>query len=295
MSGTVELGLLPAFVEVVRQGSFTGAADALRLPKSTVSRHVARLERGLGVQLLVRTTRRLRLTEAGEAFFPRAASAVEGVEEAVRALGEREEEPRGRLRVSAPNDLGVMLGGAVADFAAAYPRVRVELSLTGRRVDLVGEAFDCALRASGSLEDSSLVARRLMTTEMGLFAAPDLLQRLGSPRTVDALAERPCVLFRPQGETVAWRLHGPEGERTVEVRGPVAADDFRVVRELVARGVGIGLLPELAFDAATEPLERVLPSWRGPGSALYFVYPSQRHVPAKVRAFRDFLVDRLAA
>ncbi|HEY8427667.1 MAG TPA: LysR family transcriptional regulator [Sandaracinaceae bacterium] len=295
MRATIErLELLPAFVEVVRQGSFTAAAARLGIPKSSVSRRVSRLERELGVALLVRTTRRLRLTEAGADLYEEASSALRRLDEAARALAERQGTPRGLLRVTAPVDLGHdFMGRLVASFVERYPSVRVEVSLTNRIVDLVGEGFDCAIRAGGVGDSAALVARRLGGSELGLFAASRYIERRGMPERVQDLARHDCVVFRAHGNTRTWRLRGPRGEESVEVRGVVGTDDFTFVRAVVRAGAGIGLMPLACTDPCRDVSElvRVLPDYSVAAGVAYFVYPRARHVPAKVTAFREHVVE----
>jgi len=290
--GTIDLGLVPAFVEVVRQGSFTKAAAELGLPKSTVSRRVSRLEEELAVQLLLRTTRQLRLTEAGERFYARVAPVVERVEEAARALAEEREEPHGLLRISIPPDFE-RLPELVTTFVARYPRVRVEVSAAARFVDLVAEGYDLAIRG-GQLRDSSLIARRLSGVEMQLFASHDYVARRGAPASVEALADHDFVVFRPQHGASALTLNGPDGVERVEVTGPVAADDLLFIRGAVLAGAGIGILPRYIFGEDRERVVRVLPSHCvAQSAALHLVYPAARHVPARVRAFRDHVLESL--
>lgn len=286
------MALVPAFVEVVRQGSFTAAARVLDLPKSTISRRVSRLEDELGSPLLVRTTRKLRLTEAGEAFFARVASAVEQVEEAARLVTEQQDAPRGLLRVTVPVDVE-HVGSLITRFAARYPELRVEVLATGRRVDLVGEGVDVAIRA-GVLADSGLVARKLAGVEFRLFASELYLSRAGEPRSVDELAEHECVLFRPHHGVAHWTLLCPEGEKRLEVRGQIGADDLLFIRQAVIAGAGIGLLPWHVFTDAHPTVRRVLPEVATPYGGVHLVYPSVTHLPAKVRAFRDFMVEHAA-
>jgi DNA-binding transcriptional LysR family regulator len=291
MRGTIEqLELLPVFVEVVRQGSFTAAAAHLGLPKSTVSRRVARLERELGATLLARTTRQLRLTDAGADLYEEAAPALDRLEAAARALSERQRTPRGPLRVTAPVDLGHdPLGEMVASFVHRHPAVTVEMVLTNRVVDLVREGLDCAIRAGSVTDSSGLIARRLGQSDLGLFASPAYVERRGVPERIEDLARHDCVLFRAQGGRARWSLQGPAGEESVEVSGRASADDFTFVRALVRAGTGIALMP-LVGEPLGE-LRRVLPTHAARGGAVYFVYPRSRHVPAKVSAFRDHVVD----
>ncbi len=291
MSGTIErLELLPVFVEVVRQGSFTAAATQLGLPKSTVSRRVARLERELGATLLVRTTRQLRLTEAGADLFEDAAPALDRLDEAARSLRERQRVPRGTLRITAPIDLGHdWLAEVITTFVERFPAVRVEVNLTNRIVDLVGERFDCAIRAGRLRDTTTLVARKMGGSRFGLFASPQYLARRGVPEALADLATHECVLFRASECRSTWKLDGPSGEEPVEVRGLVSADDFSFLRSAVRAGAGIGMLPTVGLDL--DELVRVLPAYSVEGGAAYFVYPRARQVPAKTLAFRDHVLE----
>lgn len=292
MRGTIDLGLVPAFVEVVRHGSFTKAAKVLELPKSTVSRRVSRLESELGAQLLLRTTRQLRLTEAGETFYARVAPVIEGVEEAARAVAEQREEPRGVLRISVPPDFE-RLPELVTSFVTRYPEVRVEVTAASRFVDLVAEGYDLAIRA-GQLRDSSLIARRLSRVELQLFASHDYVARRGEPASVEQLAAHEWVLFRPQHGANVVPLEGPDGTHRVEVTGAIAANDLLFIRGAVLAGAGIGVLPRYIFGDDRERVVRLLPAYCvASGGAVHLVYPAARHVPARVRAFRDHLLESL--
>ncbi|MFK7990023.1 MAG: LysR family transcriptional regulator [Sandaracinaceae bacterium] len=291
MSGTIDLALIPAFVEVVRRGTFTAASASLGLPKSTLSRRVSRLEKELGVQLLVRTTRQLRLTDVGRVFYDRVAPTLEAVEDAAREVSEVDGEARGHLRVAAPQDMGELLAEFILEFTRSHPEVEVELRLSGEVVDLVAEGFDVALRA-GRLPDSTLVARRLATGVMRLQASAAYLEEAGTPKTLADLASHACVLFRAREGVQKWRLDGPNGPEEVDVRGAISADDYRAVAGVVRAGGGIGLLPSIA---GSEGLACVLPEYSLAGGGLYLVYPGARHVPAKVRAFRDFCVAEFKA
>ncbi|HEX2572634.1 MAG TPA: LysR family transcriptional regulator [Polyangia bacterium] len=290
-----DLNRVAIFVRVAEAGSFTAASATLGLPKSSVSRSVLQLENELGVRLLQRTTRKLALTDAGRAYFERARAALADLEGATAAVAADGTEPRGTVRITAPVDAGTtLLADLVTRFVRQYPRVQVELSLTARRVDLVAEGFDLALRA-GRLDDSTLVARRIGTTDVGLYAAPEYLDRRGRPGTIADLAEHDCVLFRAQGGRATWSLEGPQGEETVEVTGAIMADDLSFVLRAVLAGGGVGLMPIfLCAEPATRgELVRLLPSYAFHGAALHVVLPSAQHVPARVALFRDFLIAHL--
>jgi DNA-binding transcriptional LysR family regulator len=283
------------FTRVVETGSFTAAAVALSLPKSSVSRRVARLEQDLGVRLLQRTTRRLTLTDAGQRFFDRARGAIAGLEEAAAAVREQGGEPRGTIRLSAPADSFILgLGTAIAEFVRRYPRVQVELTLTSRLVDLVGEGFDLAVRAS-VLHDSSHIERRIGQSEAGLFAAPAYLRRRGRPKALAELAQHDCVLFHVRGGRARWQLSGPNGDESVEVHGAISADEMGFLVQAASAGAGIGLFPLEVVHGVVRGRELVpvLPEYRFRSAALSLVLPSSVFVPSRVALLRDHLVGVL--
>ena len=296
----MDLNHVAIFARVVELQSFTAAAKQLRLPKSSVSRTVARLEDELGVRLLQRTTRTLHLTEAGQAYYERARVALTGLDEAASAATNLSAEPRGTVRMSAPADAGILnLGDVMARFVRKYPLVHVEISFSSRFVDLVAEGFDLALRA-GKMADSSLVARKIGSDALGVFASPAYVRRRGRPKTVAELASHDCILFRGMHGKSDWLLTGPRGEERVTVRGPLNADEVAFLQQAVTAGVGIALLPmigvRLAAAGGAQPMPvRLLPEYSMGGSSLHVVSPSTRFQSASVIAFRDFLVGELSA
>jgi DNA-binding transcriptional LysR family regulator len=284
------------FLRVVDERGFTAAAKALGLPKSSVSRSVALLEGELGARLLLRSTRAVKLTEAGAAFYERASRGLAGVEDAAAAVADLQTAVRGVIRITAPADMGVaVLEPALARFARRHPEVHVEAVLTGRMVDVVEEGFDLALRA-GAVRDGALVSRKIGQVGSGLYASPRYLRRAGTPAGVADLAGHRCVLFRASRGRATWTLRGPGGEAAVEVGGPVAADDYGFVRRAVLSGVGIGLIPTLFCerDLTRGRLVRVLPGHVSPGPAVHLAHASARYVPHRVAVFRDFLVETLS-
>jgi DNA-binding transcriptional LysR family regulator len=291
----MNLNEIAVFARVVELGSFTRAAEQLGVPKSSVSRAVARLEERLGVRLLARSTRALRLTDAGVAYHERVTAALGLIDDAEHEVSHLQGAPRGTLRITAPYDIGVgFLAEITARFTARHPDVRVESVLTGRTVDLIAEGFDLALRA-GQLRDSSLIARKIGAMEGRLFAAPAYLAARGTPATPEDLGHHGCVLFRPQNGKARWPLEGPSGKVTVEVSGPIGADDLSFVRAATLAGGGIALLPWFlcAPDVAAGRLQRVLPAYEQTGVALYVVHPPGEHLPRRVAVFRDFLIQSL--
>jgi DNA-binding transcriptional LysR family regulator len=252
---------------------------------------VKRLEQELGVRLLQRTTRRLSLTEAGRAYYEGVASALAGMNEARAAIGDMQDAPRGIVRVTAPPDIGAsLLAPIVARFVRKYPEVRVELTLTSRYVDLVSEGIDFALRM-GKLSDSSLVVRPLGAMDAGLYASKAYLARAGMPQKLGDLAKHACVLFRATNGTVRWQLDGPRGPETIEVSGPIVADDVTFLRQALIAGGGIGFMP--APNLPGSNLVRVLPEYGMTGVPSQIVYPSARYVPQRVALLRDMILEEI--
>jgi DNA-binding transcriptional LysR family regulator len=284
------------FARVVEAGSFTKAAAALGVPKSTVSRRVSRLEQTLGVRLLQRTTRKLSLTDAGADYYDRVSRAFAWLEEASLQAQDQEGAPRGTLRVTAPPDLADLLGETLFHFHRTYPDIRVDLALTGRLVDLVGEGFDVAVRG-GKLRDSSLVAKKI--GEMSAFpvASPSYLAGRIAPKIPADLEHHAIVLFRPKDGQTEWQLEHPaSGRRSrVTLSGALSSDDYSFIRAATVAGAGIGLLPYYHASKALDDgsLVRVLPGWEQRGASLYLVSPSGRHVPRKVQVFKEFVAERV--
>jgi DNA-binding transcriptional LysR family regulator len=281
------------FVQVVKSGSFTAAAAVAGLPKSSVSRSVSRLEEELGVVLLQRTTRKLALTEVGQRYYDTVAGSMAALDQAGNDARERGVTPTGTVRVTAPPDLAG-LPEAIARFTRQHAGIRVELTLTSRVVDLVTEGFDLALRA-GRLPDSSLISRRIGSSEASVMAAPAYLRRRGRPRQLSDLSGHDWVLFRATGGRATLTLKGPAGEEVVEVEGALVADDMGFCLQATEAGAGMALLPIHTAQEALRAgrIEQVLPAYSYGGASLFVVLPTSRYVPARVALVRDFLVDAL--
>jgi DNA-binding transcriptional LysR family regulator len=295
-SNNLNLALLSAFEAVARTASFSAAARELDLPKSSVSRRVARLEADLGVPLLYRTTRHVSLSSAGTALYDRVTPLLTSLRGALADMPEREEQPSGTLRVTAPADLGALfLVEVVTRYAARFPAVSVDLTLTGRLVDLVREGFDVALRVAPSLKDSSLVARRAAPIQVQLFASPVYLARRGTPRSEAELVGHDWVVFR----TGPQRLQVPRSLAAFAplpgAGGRIVCDDLLFVRDALLAGSGLGVLPSFvaAPEVAAGRLQRVLPRFERHAGFLYVVSPAARHQPRKVTAFRDLVLELL--
>ena len=291
----MDLDRLAIFEAVARTASFSAAARQLGMPKSSVSRSLSRLEAELGVQLLFRTTRQVSPSAAGKALYDRVAPLLQSVQAALGELPEREEQPSGELRVTAPVDLGVLfLAEVMTRYTARYPAVSVDLHLSGRVVDLVAEGFDVALRAATSLKDSTLVVRKAAPILAQLFASPLYLARRGTPRAEADLAGHDWVLFRSGPQKL--RLTGPR-QAPPAPRARIVCDDLLFARDAVRAGAGLALLPTFVAepDVAAGALVRVLPRYERHSATLYIVTPAARHVPRKVTAFRDLVLELLRA
>jgi DNA-binding transcriptional LysR family regulator len=296
----LDLNRVSAFVRVVEAGSFTAAARGLGLPKSSVSRRVSALEQSLRVRLLQRGTRQLVLTEAGRTYFERARTALGGLAEATSAVTDMSREVAGPIRFTAGGDNTGLIVNLIGEFLERHPKVQLDVVLTPRRVDLVNEGFDLALRA-GALVDSSLVVRRLGRSDLALFASPAYLRKAGKPRRVSDLGRHRFVLFGEPSQRGQLRLTGPDGEETVKVNGPLIAHDMSFAADAIASGIGIGLIPESylgwsiagRFRPPRRSLVRVLPDHRMAGTEVSLVSPPTAYEPARVALFRDFLAMRL--
>jgi DNA-binding transcriptional LysR family regulator len=290
----LDLNDVAVFVRVVEHAGFAKAARELGVPTSTTSRAVARLESTTGTRLVHRNTRSVTPTSEGQAFYSEVKAAVLTLQHAARGVDGNAREVRGRLRISAPNDIGsTFVAGLVTAFTERYPHVEVNVELSTRKVNLVQEGFDVALRASGKLSDSSLVARKAGDLEGELYASPAYLSRWGAPATLAALEDHRCVLFRPEDGAAVWALDGPDGVVEQRVRGRIGGDDFLFVRAAALSGAGVAMLPRLiaSEDLNAGRLLRVLPLYTLRGSALYVVYAAVRALPAKIAAFRDFVLE----
>ncbi|MGO8996370.1 MAG: LysR family transcriptional regulator [Polyangiaceae bacterium] len=288
----LDLNDLRVFVRVVDRGGFAVAARELRVPTSTVSRTIARLEASTGTRLLQRTPRSVHATSEGRAIYSSVSEAVATLERAARALEPATRRPKGVLRVTAPTEIGSsFLADVAVAFCERHPLVQIDLALTNRGVNLVDEEFDVALRAATRLADSSLVAKKLGELEHALYASPRYVEKHGAPSSPGELVDHRCIVFRANDLAKTWRLYDDKDTIEVLVRARMSGDDFSYIRAAVVAGGGIALMPRLvcAKDEAAGRLVRVLPAFEAKGAALYVLYPSAAHVPARVTAFRDFV------
>ena len=287
----IDLNDMIIFANVVDAGTISGAARNLGQPKSTVSRRIKLLEGELGVRLLQRTTRSLKLTELGAVFYERCKRVQAEAVEAEHSVSAGQERPLGVLRVTGPVETGVtQLGTLVAEYAKMYPEVRVVLDLSNRFVDLIEEGYDLAIRA-GQLEDSTLVARRLGSSRLLVCASPRYLEEHGTPTTPRELKKHPLVLYSNGLQKLTFNFSGPQGNARIQLEPQHCANNLVVLRDMVKSGYGLTLLPESHThrDVAEGSLVVVLEDWKLPEDGVYAVYPSPRHLTPKVKSFIDFL------
>ncbi len=284
------------FAEVVDQSGFAAAGRSLGIPKSRLSRRVAELEGQLGARLLQRTTRRVALTDAGEAFYRHCVAMRESARAAQDAVAALQVAPRGLVRVSCPVTLTQSaLGDTLPAFLLRFPDVRVEIMVTNRPVNLLEEGVDVALRVRQTLEDSaSLVVKRLGVARTVLVASPAQLARQGTPQSPHGLAGLDTVAMSASDGRASIRLVGPDGAHFLfEHRPRYVADDLLALHSAVLGGVGVCYLPDYlcAEGLADGRLVHVLPGWGPPAAILHAVFPSRRGLLPAVRAFLDYLGD----
>ena len=283
------------FVEVARTGSFSRASARLGVPGATVSRRIASMERAHGVRLFNRTTRHVELTDAGRRYFERCAHLVDEARLAHEALRESAVLPTGRVRVSMPVDLGVfVIGPLLPDFARQYPGVGLDLDLSPRHTDLVGEQVDLAIRL-GEVTAEHLVVRRLGAVSMALFASPEYLALRGTPQQPAALADHDCIAVRHPQRPTSWSLERGGESVQVTVQGRISVNNQGLMRLLAEQGLGIAALaPALMREAASQGrLAPVLPEWSVPSLPIQAVMAS-RLQPACVKVLVEVLAVRLA-
>lgn len=284
------------YCSVVESASFAAAARRLRLSRAVVTKHVASLEDRLHVRLLERTTRKLSVTEVGGRYYERCAQILAEVEEAEREAQQATATPRGTLRISAPHHFApAHIAPYLAEFRRRHPEVELDISLSDRFVDLIEEGFDVAIRISDMLAESSLVARRLAPCRFVVCGAPGYFRRHGEPRAPDDLAKHPCLGYTLSPRERSWVFACPDDKRhVVHVNGPLRSNSGDLLRVSALSGAGVVLLPTFLAGADLEAgrLKAVLADYRVQEYGIYAVYPSRKHLSAKVKAFIDFLAEK---
>lgn len=284
------------FVRVVEAGTFTRAADSLSLPKATVTKHVQALEERLRVKLLNRTTRRVTVTPDGAAYYDRTVRLLTDLDDIEASMTNARANPRGRLRIDVGTSVAqLLIIPHLAEFHARYPDIQVDLGVSDRTVDLIGDNVDCVIRG-GELSDQSLVARRIGNLEFITVAAPDYLERKGTPTHPLEIEEKHAsvIYFSPQSGR-HYPLEFRRGDESIDVTGPyqLSVNEANAYVTSIVAGLGIGQITswQAQRQLASGALVQLLPEWTQPLLPVYVVYPPNRHLSAKVRAFVDWAAE----
>ena len=289
----VRVDYMVTYAHVVRAGSFVGAADKLGLAASVVSKHVAKLEKDLGVRLLNRSTRSLSVTEAGQAFFAHCARIVEEVVQSEQAVAQLQSEPQGHLRITTMTSISSsLLAPMIPGFFARYPKLELEIVASDHIVDITQEGFDLALRITDE-PAPHLVARKLATVRFLVCGSPDYFRRCGKPQSLDELQQHVCLNYAGS-LTRQWQFWHAGERVSVTVNSPLQINNVDALRQVAQDGVGLALLPvySIAKELETGSLECALPEYRGFGEAtLYAVYQQNRYGSPKLKAFVDYVQD----
>ncbi|MDB5705091.1 MAG: Transcriptional regulator, LysR family [Sphingomonas bacterium] len=293
----IETGDLLVFAKVVELESLTRAATGLGVPKSTVSRRLTRLEEKLGAQLLRRTTHGITITEQGQVFFEYAQRCLGVLRDGANAVQVQHSRPRGLLRISVPHELDrTLLAPLLTDYLKAYPDVRLVTVLSNETVDHFRDGFDVAIVADTlPLAEASLMTTKLGATEYGLYAAPDYLERHGVPQSHVDLPRFDLLAWGSVDVKAQWHLDKGADHAIVAFRPRLICNDLMLLRQSVLSGLGVAALPAFICkrDLAEGRMAEVLPGWRPPGKSFFAVFPHHQVMPVRVRAFIDFLVERL--
>lgn len=288
------LRCLEIFVEVARGGSFTAAAARFSISRSAVSKHVASLEQMLGAQLLVRTTKEVGLTDAGQRLLDGGLQLLERFEELHSEVRDAIDVPRGVIRVGTPPSFGVyQLLPLVLRFTETHPDIQVTLEADDGRASLVAERLDMSVRIAPALDDASYVAQSLLKAPQVLVASPAYLRRAGMPNSVAELPRHECLVHTLKSPTAHWRFSTPSGEEAVRVRGALCSNLGEALLQAALAGRGLAIHPTymVADDLAAGRLINVLPGTPPTGLDIYVIYPARNNLPKRVRAFLDHLRD----
>jgi len=291
-----DLNDMMVFLNVAEQGSFTGAANKVGLPKSNISRKISRLEEKLAVKLIERSTRSLHLTEIGQVYLQHCQRIYEEMQSAHQCVENLAATPKGKIKLCTSVGAGQgLLAKPLAKFYQQYREIEIDLKLTNRRVDIVEEGFDVAIRV-GESPDSSLISKKLATIKLALFASEAYLANHEEIRTPEQVALHQCLFMSSVGTKAVWNFYCQGEQRNISFKPRFSADDFNVLKTMMVNHCGIGLFPEyLCVDELERgTLTRVLPNWSGRTIDIYAIYPSRKGITPKIRVLLDFLAEQLA-
>jgi LysR family transcriptional regulator, regulator for bpeEF and oprC len=289
------LDAMRAFHRVVETGSFSAVARERGVAQPTISKQIAALESHLGAQLLNRTSRSLSLTESGQEFYEATSKVLADLDAAESRIGRRQAAPSGMLRVTLSAGIGRMhVIPALPEFLGRYPELSIDIVISDRFLDLVGEGIDLAVRI-GQLDDSSLIARRIGSSGRRTFASQTYLRRHGAPQEPTDLARHDCIAFVFQGAAQDWRFEGPDGPVMVRPSGRIRSNDAETIRQAVLSGLGIAHAPSWLFhrEIASGEVKTLIEEWRPAPDPINAVHPAARLPSTKIRVFTEFLTDIL--
>ncbi|MFG1359572.1 LysR family transcriptional regulator [Xanthobacter pseudotagetidis] len=295
MAMKIDLNAMLLFYEVANAGSLTKAAQKLDLPKSTLSRKIAHLEDQMGVHLLKRGNRKITVTDAGRALAHHCERISSEIEDAGLFAHSLQTELRGKLHVSMPIDFGISwLSRAIGAFAMKYPDIHLDIEVSGRWVDVNEDRCDVAIHL-GRIKNSQVPVRRLARVTRGVYASPDYVRRRGEPTTIEEFAGHNCIVTDHQRSEGVWTFQSRNGDRAVAVEGHVTVNNIGVARELIIKGVGIGILPNIMCrnDVKAGRLVPLLADWESPALEVSATFLGRRRTPRMVRVFLDFIAESL--
>jgi DNA-binding transcriptional LysR family regulator len=271
--------------------SLTAAAKALSMPKSSVSRKIRSLETRLGSTLLLRTTRALNLTDAGRLFYEKSSLALKELDSAEETVDGSKQEVEGTLKITAPEDFCMgPINAMIASFLTEYPKVNIELLLTSRVVDLIAEGFDLAFRM-GDLGDSTLIAKKLNMFQIQFYGSPQYLKANGAPKSLTEIERHNLIGFSPGGTPLKFKFKGPGGaKREITLRGRLTTNNILSAKEAAVNGLGLAALPDYLFrdELLEKSLKVVCPDWSMPATTTHLVFPGQKFLTPRMRAFIDY-------
>ncbi len=276
--------------------NFSQAADKMHISSAMVSKHIAYLEQRLGVQLFNRTTRKVQLTEKGLRYYQRCQELLDELEQLESGMGENDSEVHGRLRISLPMDFGVdYIAPLISQFLQQYPRITLDMVYDDHFNDLISGNFDLAIRISAQLADSSLVAKKISSTQAILCASPDYLQAHHPIHHAEDLARHNCLEFSNAIDRSQWRLSSAQGEQRIKIRGNLHCNSGKAIMSAALGGLGVAMLPRFMADRCIEQgkLIQILPQYQLAELGIYAMYPRKAFLPTKVRCFIDFIQQSL--
>lgn len=291
------INLIPIFTAIVEQGSFSRAAEHLGISKSAVSKRISTLEAEIGVKVLHRSTRKLTLTEAGERFYFHAQQALNSAKEAMNAVSELQQNPKGTLKISTPMSFGRLhLVPLIPIFLKKYPDITIQMDMSDLDRDIIQEGYDIAIRGA-NLPDSSLIAKKIAPARSVICGAPEYFQKHGIPSVPEELTQHNCILYTYHTTLNIWVFCKDGEEQKVQIKGNYQVNNAEAIRDTLIQGLGIGRIPSfVAAPAIAEgKLIQVLADYEMPTKTIYALYPAKEYMPMKTRAFLDFLNDSLGS